>query len=150
RTTIPDDRIAALAREVPALFLVQVLAGEEPIDFIQRRWLATAQARHPLLDRINRLHCKDEARHLSFGRTALRDALGQLTSDEVRRVRYEAPLTVIKVAGHMLVPRSEQMARWGIPDDVQHDLTHGAVFRGLLLASTSKTAAIFNDAGLID
>jgi len=149
-TATLDGATAELARELPALFFLQVLAGEEPIDFIQRRWLAGRAERHPLLERINRVHCADEARHISFARATVRGVVEQLSADQRRRVRYQAPLTVTRFACHMLLPVPPQLVRWGVPEGVQRDLAKGPVMKRLVWECTARTAGLCREMGLVD
>lgn len=44
-----------------------VLAGEEPVDYVQKRHLRS-ETIHPLVERIMRIHVVEEARHVSYAR----------------------------------------------------------------------------------
>jgi len=64
-----------MSRLFPPLFFVGVLAGEDPVDHLQRLQLQGDRELHPLVERIMRIHITEEARHLSFARHLLtRDA----------------------------------------------------------------------------
>src|SRR5579859_3772657 len=68
------DFVARYARTFPELFFVFVLAGEDPIDYVQRQMLRKQRAEiHPLLRRIMQIHVTEEARHMSFARHNLRN-----------------------------------------------------------------------------
>ena len=63
------DFVVKYARKFPELFFVFVLAGEDPIDFVQRETLRKNRVDiHPLLRRIMQIHVTEEARHKSFAR----------------------------------------------------------------------------------
>ncbi|HWU21956.1 MAG TPA: diiron oxygenase, partial [Nocardioides sp.] len=49
----------------PALFFAIILAGEEPIDHVQKNQLRGGGI-HPLLDRVMSIHIAEEARHIGF------------------------------------------------------------------------------------
>lgn len=69
--------VMRLARHWPTAFFVMVLAGEDPIDHVQRQQL-TGENSHPLAERIMRIHVTDEARHLSFARHYLKHSVPRL------------------------------------------------------------------------
>ena len=54
------------ARWVPFGFFYGVLAGEEPIDHVQKSVLRAGDDMHPLLRRIMQIHVAEEARHIGF------------------------------------------------------------------------------------
>src|SRR5690606_7613043 len=55
--------VAALA---PNLFFMAVLAGEEPIDHIQKQILRSGEEVHPIMLGVMSIHVAEEARHISF------------------------------------------------------------------------------------
>lgn len=57
---------------LPEAFFTGVLAGEEPIDHIQKAILRSGAEGHPLLTRIMQIHVAEEARHISFAHEFLR------------------------------------------------------------------------------
>ena len=60
------NMVVRMARRFPELFFVFVLAGEDPIDHVQRQMLHKNRADiHPLLRRIMQIHVTEEARHLT-------------------------------------------------------------------------------------
>ena len=67
------DFVVKYARKFPELFFVFVLAGEDPIDYVQRQSLRkNREDTHPLFRRIMQIHVTEEARHMSFARHTLR------------------------------------------------------------------------------
>ena len=67
------DFVVKYSRKFPELFFVFVLAGEDPIDYVQRQSLRkNREDIHPLFRRIMQIHVTEEARHMSFARHALR------------------------------------------------------------------------------
>ena len=59
-------RPAAGGALVPFGFFTGVLAGEEPIDHVQKAVLRAGDDMHPLLQRIMQIHVAEEARHIGF------------------------------------------------------------------------------------
>lgn len=93
--------VVPLARHAPALFFFFVLGGEEPIDHVQRRWLRTGIA-HPLLERIIRIHVTEEARHRSFARHYLEQAVPRLGPVHRRALAAAVPL-LLGAMVHLMV-----------------------------------------------
>src|SRR3954452_3126721 len=72
--------VIKLGRRFPALFLLFVLGGEDPIDYVQRQELRSDREKHPLLESIIRIHVTEEAPHLLFARHYLMRTVPQLSS----------------------------------------------------------------------
>jgi hypothetical protein len=80
--------IRTVARRDPALFFLGVLAGEDPIDRAQRRWLAAGVA-HPTVERVLRIHVTEESRHVSYARVSVTRDVPKL--DDVRAADVDGP-----------------------------------------------------------
>ncbi len=85
----------------PALLLTLVLAGEEVTDLLQRK-TAEHPASDPYLVEIVRYHRQEEARHVVFNRTILRERWAAARWGDRFAVRYVAPV-VIATVFHTLV-----------------------------------------------
>ncbi len=109
-----------LARRFPELFFFFVLAGEDAIDYVQRKALA-ARDLHPLLRRVTQIHVTQEARHVSFANAFLAERVPRLP--RARRVALAAavPLILAGMARVMLRPQSNVIAAHAIPERVLVD-----------------------------
>ncbi|QIS24117.1 AurF N-oxygenase family protein [Nocardia terpenica] len=56
----------------PNLFFMAVLAGEEPIDHIQKQILRSGEEVHPIMRGVMAIHVAEEARHISFAHEYLK------------------------------------------------------------------------------
>ncbi|GAC57438.1 hypothetical protein GOHSU_19_00430 [Gordonia hirsuta DSM 44140 = NBRC 16056] len=56
----------------PSVFFFGVLAGEEPIDHLQKDFLRAGANVHPVMAAVMELHVAEEARHISFAHHHLR------------------------------------------------------------------------------
>lgn len=74
----------------PALFCVLVLTGEEAPDLIQRL-SSEHPGTDPFLRELNKYHRLEEARHLSFARMLLPEALEKTSRFERWFIRHAAP-----------------------------------------------------------
>ncbi|HKA88311.1 MAG TPA: diiron oxygenase, partial [Haliangiales bacterium] len=98
-------------------FFFFVLAGEDPIDHVQRKALA-ARDLHPLVRRVTQIHVTEEARHVAFANAFLADRVPRLSP--ARRVALAAaiPLILAFMARVMLRPQADVVAAHAIPERV--------------------------------
>ena len=108
-------RIVTLGRTFPSLFFLFVLGGEDPIDYVQRRELRSGRDLHPLLERIERIHVSEEARHLSFARHYLKRNVPELSWFRRQRLALSVPFILGTMAAQMLRPAPHIVKTYGIP-----------------------------------
>ncbi|MEP9384409.1 diiron oxygenase [Nocardioides sp. KR10-350] len=119
-TTIP--LIATVARLFPELFFLVVLAGEEPIDHLQKDVLRHEKQGHPLMRRVMQIHVAEEARHIGFAHTYLTEHVPHL--DPVRKTVLGLMFPVILRLGcdAIIKPSRTAQDEMGIPDEVAREL----------------------------
>jgi P-aminobenzoate N-oxygenase AurF len=111
-----DDRIAALGRSFPELFFFSVLAGEIFIDEQNREQLRRPSERqHPLVRRVMQIHVVEEARHVRFAASYLRERLPRLGFLRRERLAFTLPAMFSETSRMMLVPDRALCARYAIP-----------------------------------
>lgn len=110
------------ARLRPEIFFASVLAGEEPVDHMQKAALRGGTETHPLMARIMQIHIAEEARHISFAHEYLARTVPDLPRH--RRIALSLLLPVImRVACDVIVVPSRKFAKtYGIPRRVLKDL----------------------------
>jgi hypothetical protein len=111
-------RVPALGRTFPELFFLFVLGGEVPIDSEQRQVLAKKKNLHPLQRRIMQIHVTEEARHLAFARTYLRDRVPRLGMFRMTYLRIHTPILLAVMTKQMLEPPKHIVRAYEIPDAV--------------------------------
>jgi hypothetical protein len=111
-------RVIGFGRRFPELFFIFVLGGEDPIDHVQRKALRSDGERHPLIERIMRIHVTEEARHLSFARHYLKRNVPRLSRARRLVLSVAAPSILAQMAVLMMQPPREIVRRYGIPDSV--------------------------------
>jgi hypothetical protein len=109
------------AGPLPAIFFVGVLAGEEPIDHLQKEVLRGGGT-HPLTDRIMQIHVAEEARHIGFAHQWLHQRVERL--GPINRVLVTVSFPVImRVLGDVIMkPTPEMLRDIGMPREVAKDL----------------------------
>ena len=144
------DHVADLGRSFPELFFVFVLGGEDPIDHAQRLALASERDMHPLVRRISQIHVTEEARHLCFARSFLREHVPALTRPRRLALTVGAPAILRVTAALMLRPSPALIAEFDIPPRVVDEaFRHHAAHRASTLASLSKVRTLLGDLGLV-
>ena len=102
----------------PELFMMFVIGGEDPIDYVQRKSLRDKQNLHPLMERIMKIHVTEEARHLSFARHFLKNRVPAMHPAKRFVLSVAAPRILGEMAGLMVRPSPEIVKEYGIPKDV--------------------------------
>jgi hypothetical protein len=129
--------VPGLGRTFPELFFLFVLGGEEPIDKVQKRELQRKDV-HPLLRRIMRIHVTEEARHLSFAHSYLRENVPKLGIFRKAELMLRIPITLSVMAKQMLQPSRMIVRQHGIPR---------SVMRGAYASNPAHRATVRDDIG---
>jgi len=145
-----DRIVVALGDRFPELFFVFVLGGEDPIDHAQRLTLAQRDNLHPLLRRMSQIHITEEARHLCFARSYLREHVPQLSPRKRAVLTVAAPAILRLMAELMLRPPPSLVREFAIPREVVAEaFTKNAEYRLLTYQSLSKVREVLEELGLI-
>jgi hypothetical protein len=112
-------RIPRLGRTFPELFFMHVLGGEAPIDHAQKLELARKEELHPLVRRVMQIHVTEEARHISFAKSYLREHAPRMGALRRVRMQIHAPLILATMARQMLEPPRWLLDLHAVPHDVR-------------------------------
>jgi hypothetical protein len=106
----------------PEEFFTGVLAGEEPIDHVQKAILRAGGDNHPLMERIMQIHIAEEARHISFAHAFLRHKVPGY--GKVRRgvLSVTFPLTMRILCDVIMIPDKKTSKKMGVPRWVIRDI----------------------------
>lgn len=146
------DFVAKYARKFPELFFVFVLAGEDPIDYVQRQTLRrNREDIHPLLRRIMQIHVTEEARHISFARYNLRMRVPRLSTTRKGRLALSVPL-ILGAMAKMMMEASPQIAReYSIPREVVNTAyRNNPIQRRRMHEASTKLFALCDELGLVN
>ena len=110
------------AKLVPFGFFFGVLAGEEPIDHVQKTVLRAGNDMHPLLQRIMQIHVAEEARHIGFAHQYLQHNAPKLKRHEKAVLSVAVPIIMRWLCDEILVPTKKAQRDMGIPKSVVKDL----------------------------
>jgi len=110
------------AKLVPYTFFYGVLAGEEPIDHVQKSIVRSGEEMHPLLLRIMQIHIAEEARHIGFAHQYLEHNAAKLGPIQKGLVSVAVPIVMRWLCDEILVPSKQAQKDMGIPKSVIKDL----------------------------
>lgn len=141
--------IVWLSRLFPPLFFLFVLGGEDPVDYLQRRQLRTGQ-NHPVIERIIRIHVKEEARHISFARQYLKQTVPRLGFLRRRALGLTAPFLFGTMSRLMCFPSSSLVRTYDVPRSQLRKQLRSNMGRQLLRDSVAKPRKLCAELGLIN
>jgi hypothetical protein len=145
-----DPLVVRFGAHFPELFFVFVLGGEDPIDHGQRMALAGRDDLHPLVRRISQIHVTEEARHLCFARSYLREHVPRLSRAKRAALALAAPAVLRLTAELMLRPSPSLVAEFAIPPAVVDEaFTHNPAWREATLASLAKVRDLMVELDLV-
>ena len=110
------------AKWVPFGFFYGVLAGEEPIDHVQKSILRAGDDMHPLLQRIMQIHVAEEARHIGFAHQYLEHKAPRLRRGERFVLSLLVPVIMRWLCNEILVPSKRAQRDMGIPAEVMKEV----------------------------
>ena len=145
-----DRIVVELGARFPELFFVFVLGGEDPIDYAQRIALASRDDWHPLVKRMTQIHITEEARHLCFARSFLREHVPKLSAARRALLAVAAPGVLKLTTELMLRPPPELVREFAIPPDVVDEaFTYNPAYRTVTFDSLEKVRALMEELGLV-
>ena len=105
----------------PEIFLTGILAGEEPIDHLQKSVLR-AGGTHPLMDRVMQIHVAEEARHIGFAHLWLEHHVPSLGFFRRQFLAATFPVIMRLLCDVIMVPPKQARRDMGIPDEVAKEI----------------------------
>ncbi|MET9934299.1 MULTISPECIES: diiron oxygenase [unclassified Streptomyces] len=107
---------------VPESFFTGVLAGEEPIDHLQKAILRGGEDIHPLMRRLMQIHVAEEARHISFAHEFLRVKVPGYGKFRRGALSVAFPVIMRVLGDVIVVPDRKTAEKIGVPHWVIKDI----------------------------
>ena len=140
--------VPVFQRLLPEQFFVLVLGGEDPVDYLQRRQLREGTT-HPLIEQIMKIHITEEARHIAFARTYLKDLVPRLGRFRRTMLSVRTPIVLWIMAPLMVDPSFELHREHGVPKAVLREARRSETGRQLRKESVAKLRRLCRDLGLM-
>jgi len=132
----------------PELFFLFVLGGEEPVDHLQRRQLREGRS-HPLVEQIMRIHITEEARHISFARSFLKQRVPRLRGPRRRCLAVTVPVLLGVMAPLMANPTPDLQRAQGVPKEVLREAARSPEADRVRKDSVAKVRRLCGELGLL-
>ncbi|MGV9693458.1 AurF N-oxygenase family protein [Streptomyces sp. NPDC003444] len=107
---------------IPESFFTGVLAGEEPIDHLQKAILRSGEDVHPLMRRLMQIHVAEEARHISFAHEFLRVKVPGYGKFRRGALSVAFPVIMRFLGDVIVVPDRKTAEKIGVPHWVIKDI----------------------------
>lgn len=135
----------------PEGFFTGVLAGEEPIDHVQKANLRAGGDHHPLMERIMQIHIAEEARHISFAHEFLLDKIPGYGRFRRGVLSVAFPLTMRVLGDVIMIPDKKTSEKMGVPRWVIRDIFwRNAEGQKMLRDLFADVRMLAEDAGLMN
>ncbi|MBF6439781.1 AurF N-oxygenase family protein [Nocardia cyriacigeorgica] len=115
--------VAVLA---PNLFFMAVLAGEEPIDHIQKDILRSGEDVHPIMRGVMAIHVAEEARHISFAHEFLKQHVPEGNAANRFVLSIAMPIIMWILGRAIATPPRSFFDEFDIPESVRKELFYGS------------------------
>ncbi|WP_300679350.1 diiron oxygenase [Nocardioides sp.] len=113
--------MAAAGGYFPEAFFVGILAGEEPIDHLQKS-VMRAGGTHPLADRIMQIHIAEEARHIGFAHQYLQQHVPELGPVRRQLLALIYPVIMRRLCDVIMRPSEQACRDMGMPAEVAREI----------------------------
>jgi len=110
----------------PNLFFMGVLAGEEPIDHIQKDILRSGEQVHPIMRGVMSIHVAEEARHISFAHEFLKKHVPEANAPSRFVLSLAMPVIMWILGRAIVTPPRAFFDEFEIPDTVRKELFYGS------------------------
>jgi hypothetical protein len=117
---------APVAALFPNLFFMAVLAGEEPIDHIQKAILRSGEEVHPIMLGVMAIHVAEEARHISFAHEFLKKHVPDANPVAKLVLSVAMPIVMWILGRSIATPPKAFFKEFDIPESVRKDLFYGS------------------------
>ncbi len=142
--------IPLTAGPLPIPFFFGILAGEEPIDHMQKNVLREGKELHPIMERVMAIHVAEEARHMSFAHQYLHKRVPNLRSRQRLLLSLFVPLVMRILCSAIIVPPRAFWAKFDIPRSVRNEVFFAAPESRKMLRDTfGDVRMLCHDTGLM-
>ncbi len=114
--------LALAGGPLPNVFFFGVLAGEEPIDYLQKSVLRSDHEMHPMITRIMQIHVAEEARHIGFAHSYLVERSKDYGTLQRAGLSLAFPVIMRLLCDVIMKPSRQMQKDLGIPKHVMREV----------------------------
>ncbi|GAA4822750.1 diiron oxygenase [Nocardioides caeni] len=114
--------LSLAGRGLPNIFFIGILAGEEPIDYLQKSILRSGDQMHPMVTRIMQIHVAEEARHIGFAHSYLIERSKDYTPVQRFAISLAFPVIMRVLCDVIMKPSRKMQKDLGIPRSVVREV----------------------------
>ncbi|KRB78713.1 hypothetical protein ASE01_04590 [Nocardioides sp. Root190] len=107
---------------LPNVFFFGILAGEEPIDYLQKSVLRSGHDMHPIIERVMQIHVAEEARHIGFAHSYLIERSKDYGRIQRFGLSLAFPVIMRALCDVIMKPSREMQKDLGIPRSVMREV----------------------------
>lgn len=104
------------------MFWLAILAGEEPIDHVQKSFLRGTSQMHPIMKSVMAIHVAEEARHISFAHQFLRRRVPAMSTPGRFALSIVTPIIMRVLCDQIVRPPRVFWQRFDVPRAVRKEL----------------------------
>ncbi|MDQ6523011.1 diiron oxygenase [Nocardioides sp. LHD-245] len=114
--------LALAGRGLPNIFFMGILAGEEPIDYLQKSVLRSGHEMHPMVTRVMQIHVAEEARHIGFAHSYLVERSKDYGALQRFGLSLAYPVIMRVLCDVIMKPTPKMRKDLGIPKSVMREV----------------------------
>ncbi|WP_082612346.1 MULTISPECIES: AurF N-oxygenase family protein [unclassified Nocardioides] len=107
---------------LPNIFFFGILAGEEPIDYLQKSVLRSGHELHPIVERVMQIHVAEEARHIGFAHSYLVERSKDYGTIQRFGLSLAYPIIMRALCDVIMKPTKQMQKDLGIPKSVMREV----------------------------
>ncbi|HVK27364.1 MAG TPA: diiron oxygenase [Nocardioides sp.] len=107
---------------LPNIFFFGILAGEEPIDYLQKSVLRSGHELHPIIERVMQIHVAEEARHIGFAHSYLVERSKDYGTLQRFGLSLAYPIIMRALCDVIMKPTKQMQKDLGIPKSVMREV----------------------------
>ncbi len=104
------------------IFFIGILAGEEPIDYLQKSVLRSGHDLHPIVERVMQIHVAEEARHIGFAHSYLLERSKDYGTVQRFALSLVYPIVMRVLCDVIMKPTRQMQKDLGIPKHVMREV----------------------------
>ena len=138
------------AGPLPTVFFFGVLAGELPVEHMQKNVLREGKSLHPIMEKVMAIHVAEEARHISFAHEYLHKRVPRMHRYSRFWLSLYVPIVMRVLCQAIVVPPLSFFKEFDIPRSVRKEFFNAPESRQTLRNMFGDVRMLCHDVGLMN